>query len=261
LYAVFTPVTYGVTTVIAPAHCGSVFLNAQPTYNGTTVQLAPGVYPIVIHPCQGDEVAQIILDGGVAVVGAPGSQVVYVNGSGTITILFGAVPPELTLSVPSTAAAGLGVFFGASIAVLVEPFNYTYNWSFGDGSNTTTNVNSTEHVYNSPGTYLVRVTVTDPLGRTVSATASIAVSSLSSTVQVNDAIPALIAVGLAVLVIAAAWVYSGRRGPPAKDASEDPDYTLPGAAEEPDALPGPVEPSSLTETPSSETPPGSPGTP
>jgi hypothetical protein len=254
LSALFSPVTYGVTTVIDPANCAVVLLNGLPTINGSTQQFGQGVYPLVIRPCQGDEVAQVILSGGVAIVGNVGDQVVYVNGSGTITILLGAVPPQLTLSVPPTAGAGLGVFFGASIAVLVRPYNYSYNWSFGDGTNATTNVNATEHVYSAAGTYLVKVVVTDPLGRKVSASATIAVGSLSSAQQVNDALPALIAAGLALVVIAAAWVYSGRRGPPSKTASDDPEYSLPGVPAEPDALPGPVEPSTLTGAPTPGTP-------
>jgi hypothetical protein len=240
LQAVFQPVTYGVTTIITPANCGSVFLNSVPSYNDTTIQFGRGIYPLVIRPCQGNEVDQVVLSGALSLVGNVGNQTVYVNGSGTITILLGAVAPQLTLEVPSTAGAGLGIFLGASIAVLVPPYNYTYNWSFGDGSTTTTTSNTTEHSYASPGTYQVTVTVTDPLGRVVNATATISVSTISSTASVDYAIPALLAVGFAAVVIVAAYLYSGRSGPPPRPESQSEEYSLPGAAEEPESLEGPI---------------------
>ena len=45
--------------------------------------------------------------------------------------------------------------------------NYTYDWDFGDGT-TSTGADPGDHYYGSPGTYIVELTVTDPVGCTQS---------------------------------------------------------------------------------------------
>ena len=56
----------------------------------------------------------------------------------------------------------------------------SYNWDFGDGSNTQSGnyLNTVTHVYDAPGTYTIRLEVTDFFGERDEATTTIAVGAL-----------------------------------------------------------------------------------
>lgn len=237
LAADFTRIGYFVTVVLNPSNCGSVSLNATSEFSGATVPLAPGVYPLTTVPCQGDSVVGYSVTGNLTVVG----NEVYVNGTGTLTILMEPVPPSITLNVPTTSTAGLSVALAITVAELVPPYNYTFAWNFGDGSNATTTQNSTYHQYSTAGTYLVSVLVHDPLGRTVSANATIRVEAVSQTASVGLLLPALAAVGLAAVIIALAWYFSGPGA--SAPAPEEPgiygsgDLAVPEGSEETEATP------------------------
>jgi len=55
---------------------------------------------------------------------------------------------------------------------------YTYQWSFGDGSTNSTGINPT-HVYSTPGTYNVTLTISDKIARKNKTTTSIVISGLA----------------------------------------------------------------------------------
>ncbi|HZY91250.1 MAG TPA: PKD domain-containing protein [Thermoplasmata archaeon] len=66
---------------------------------------------------------------------------------------------------PTVGVAPLSANFTAEVGPGAGP--YSYNWSFGDGSPNATTANVT-HVFLSAGTYLVKLTANDSLGRRVS---------------------------------------------------------------------------------------------
>ncbi|MCK5515391.1 MAG: PKD domain-containing protein, partial [Desulfobulbaceae bacterium] len=75
-------------------------------------------------------------------------------------------PPTAVLS--SSAAAGnapLAVTFNGTSSMTPNPPIVSYNWTFGDGSQTTTG-EIVSHTYSTAGTYYTELTVTDRLGLT-----------------------------------------------------------------------------------------------
>lgn len=244
LEAVFVPQTFDVRVAVSPANCGNLFINAKIAYTGSTVPLAAGAYPIAIEPCQGDTLIGYDVSGNVSVVAGQ----LIVNGTGAVTVLLGPVPPAVTLAVPSSSAVGLSVSFAATIAVPIFPYNYTYLWEFGDGTTANTTVPSTYHSYGASGTYTVHLIVTDPLGRTAEANASITVAGSPASSTSSALVPVAIAIVAAIAVIAAAWWWSGRGGGREESSeSEDggsPTPALAGESESMYGLPPPAGPPS-----------------
>jgi PKD repeat protein len=64
---------------------------------------------------------------------------------------------------PTNPTVGQMVTFTASVSGGTQP--YSFNWSLGDGSSSTTN--PTSHAYSSKGTFTISLTVTDMNGRVV----------------------------------------------------------------------------------------------
>ena len=91
------------------------------------------------------------------------------------------VPPSATMSYsPATVDAGQPVQFTVTPKGGESP--YTEHWVFGDGS-TATGL-SPFHVYNASGSFKVAVTVTDSLGNSYAATATVNVSLPPSNVTI-----------------------------------------------------------------------------
>ncbi|MCI4350853.1 MAG: PKD domain-containing protein [Thermoplasmata archaeon] len=217
LTAVFTQVGYTVGFTINPPNCGDMTVQGRVVVNGSTFALSRGVYAIKATPCAGDHLAGWSTNGSVNVSGSH----LYVNGSGNVTATFQPVPPSVSLSVPTGSFTGLPVSFIAAVAVLVPPYNYTYQWAFGDGSPPeTTFVNFTDHVYGHTGTFAVGVTVTDGFNRTAHANSTVSVVAQNTTSAGSTLIPGLTAIGLAlgVLLVALAFVGYWRRRHPATEA-------------------------------------------
>jgi PKD repeat protein len=88
---------------------------------------------------------------------------------------FRALAPTVSLSAPASAAVGDSVPVTGSAT---DPFPggtvSGYSWTFGDGA--TAVGASSEHVYSSPGTYTVTLTVTDSYGVTGAASQTVTVS-------------------------------------------------------------------------------------
>jgi len=87
--------------------------------------------------------------------------------------------PVITPS-PTTGAAGVTIAFSSAGS---RTFNgatiSTYLWDFGDpgsGAQNTSAAANQAHKFNTPGTFIVRLTITDSLGRTGTTTVSVTIS-------------------------------------------------------------------------------------
>jgi PKD domain-containing protein len=227
LTANFLPTPYNVSIRIDPGTCGSVYVNGNSETNGSFVTLAYGTYPVRAAPCLGNRLTGYSVTGGVTVIGTT----VSIAANGSLLAMYRPVPPSVVLGVPSSSFAGDIVSLSATIGVLVPPYNYTFNWSFGDGAAATTPANFTSHTYASPGTYHVSVTAHDPYGRNATANQTIQVVPLSS--SSSNGVPvstlAILAVFAVAVVALLALAYWRRRPPPAAAA----DGTAPADSEEP----------------------------
>ena len=200
LTADFSPIVYSVAVLLSPSDCGSVKLNGTAYGNGSVATLAAGNYPIAASPCLGDHLDHWTTADNVSVNGST----LEVNGSGSVLANFAPTPPSVTLSLPGSTLVGSDVEIYATVGVLIPPFNYTYRWSFGDGTPVvTTPANFTAHAYGRSGTFTVTVTVTDPLGRTANASARIQALAGSATSSIQVSAFALTAVGIAAVVLLA----------------------------------------------------------
>ena len=85
-------------------------------------------------------------------------------------------PPKASFSLdPISGEAPLDVLFDATGCSDSDGAVISYRWDFGDGATSTDSVAS--HTYTSPKSYTVSLTITDDLGATDTATATIAVSN------------------------------------------------------------------------------------
>jgi large repetitive protein len=103
--------------------------------------------------------------------------------SGSATTTIGVSAPPLTISgfTASGSTVGSPVTFTVTVSSASLPPSMTFAWDYegDDVVNETTSgasPRSVSHIYNVPGTYKVKVTVTAPDGRTVSGTAQVTVS-------------------------------------------------------------------------------------
>jgi hypothetical protein len=200
--AIFVPAVYGVTLLVQADACGAVSVNGVQYANNSTLNLTAGAYPIAPAFCAGYGLSGWTTTGGLNVSGTS----LLVGGSGTVVADGAAVFPSVSLAVPSSAAAGLAFLLTATVAVPVPPYNYNFTWSFGDGTMLSTPTNFTSHTYASTGTYLVSVTVTDPLGRMASAEANVTIVPASTAPSFQVGVTGLMVIGLAVVVLAAAAI-------------------------------------------------------
>jgi hypothetical protein len=202
--AVFVPALYAITLGIAPASCGEVTIGGLAYGNNSTFTLTAGAYPISGTLCVGFELLAWETTGGLNV----SSGSLLVSGPGNVTEVAGPIPPTAHLEGPGTTSAGAATFFSASIEVPVPPYNYTYNWSFGDGTSATTPSNFTSHDYPSPGTYRVTVTVHDPYGRTSEANTSVTVVPAAGGTSFTIGTEGIAIIGLAAAVVVAGAIVS-----------------------------------------------------
>jgi len=87
----------------------------------------------------------------------------------------GDLVPEFSIS-PAAVADHQTALFDASAS---RGSIASYEWNFGDGDHDTGR--TVDHDYESPGTYVVRLTIVDPYGRTASKSQSLTVTA--STLQ------------------------------------------------------------------------------
>lgn len=109
---------------------------------------------------------------------ASATAVVNVSGGG------GNQPPSVGASVsPASGPAPLAVTLSGT-AFDPDGFVVSYSWSFGDGGGAVGAVAA--HTYASPGTYQATLTVTDNIGATASASATVSVTQPGSSGPDND---------------------------------------------------------------------------
>ena len=102
--------------------------------------------------------------------------------SGTTTVsvpVIAASPTAVLTASPQDPRAGTTVFFDASASSAPSPATITsYAFNFGDGTGAGPSASpSTTHVFASASTYVVRLTVTDSLGRSGTTTTNVTVRS------------------------------------------------------------------------------------
>ncbi len=88
----------------------------------------------------------------------------------------GVVPVAVATASPSTAAVGQSITFSGAQSSAPGSEIVLYQWDYGDGTSAAGGTES--HAYSSPGTYLVRLRITDALGRTAGATVSVVVTGV-----------------------------------------------------------------------------------
>jgi len=106
------------------------------------------------------------------------------SGSANVTV---AVTNPLTAGISSSPRAGpapWNVSFVGSAAYGSGP-PYTYSWSFGDGSPNATGV-SVRHEFATPGSFPVKLTVSDSIGRTANSTVVVTVSGAFAAALVSN---------------------------------------------------------------------------
>jgi len=123
----------------------------------------------------GFEIDQIVLSRQTYLTAAPGSR----ESNNTILAAnlpaLGSTPTVNIASNPIAGSAPLNVDFTANVSGATAS---SYNWSFGDGTSSTSALPS--HTYQTAGNYTAKVTVTDSSGGTASSSSLVAVSGTSS---------------------------------------------------------------------------------
>jgi PKD domain len=231
LTAVFVPILYAVRVRIDPATCGAILVNGVHTTDNTTLDLAAGTYSVSPQPCLGSHLDHWVVEGNLTVTGAS----LVVSGPGNLTAVVRPVPPVVALSLPTSTLIGEEVQVFATVAEPVPPFNYTYTWTFGDGSApVTTPANFTGHTFHATGTYTVTVSVHDPYGRVANATGRISALTGSGTQALGLSglqIAVFAGLGVALVALVAIAVQRGRAARSAAPPEE------PGTIGAPDTLP------------------------
>jgi DNA/RNA endonuclease G (NUC1) len=114
-----------------------------------------------------------------------------------VAVESGTRPPVAALDGPWSVYAGDPLSMSASGSTDADGDALTFSWSFGDGA-TAGPTGSVTHTYAAPGTYPVRVIVTDPLGLADTVTASATVTLLppaEGIARAQEMIAALVAAG------------------------------------------------------------------
>ena len=96
-------------------------------------------------------------------------------------------PPTADFSVfPGSGTAPLSVIFDGTSSSDSDGYIATYKWESGDGGTLTGSDAMAQHTYETAGTFVARLTVTDDAGATATATHTIRVEAASSRLQIID---------------------------------------------------------------------------
>lgn len=151
-----------------------------------------------------------IVDVGATPIGTDFNNAVIRSAAIRLTVPGVVIPPgDMTASftmTPSAPIDGQTVLFDASGSRggIVD-----YAWDFGDGGRSSGRTAS--HPYSAPGTYIVRLTLTDAYGRQTSAAQSITVSASAIPTALFTVVPNPVKVGVAT-------TFNGGGSRPAPDA-------------------------------------------
>jgi PKD repeat protein len=94
----------------------------------------------------------------------------------TVTVRATDQPISVTFA-PTVAIAGRPTTYTAAATAATNHRIVSYEWTWGDGTSSTTVSARIDHTFNAAGSYLVRLTVRDDLGQTSTATQVVAVST------------------------------------------------------------------------------------
>jgi PKD repeat protein len=141
------------------------------------------------------------------------SDFFYIDGTSAAVSV--TVNPALAATITASATT---ITSGNAVTFTTSPTGgsgtYTYHWSFGDGTTSTTEA-PPAHTYAKAGTYVVNLTVTDSLGRSVNSTVTITVKSASTGFSLSGTTLTYLALGIvALLVVIVAVVLLTRRKKP-----------------------------------------------
>ncbi len=128
------------------------------------------------------------------------------SATSSVTVDVGSAP-TVTVTAPLTGNIGQSLSIQGMVTDSNSPTSILYAWNFGDGSTTSVRVagttNTQTHVYQTPGTYTVQLTVTDSVGFGNSSSATIAIAEVNPTVTIGT-LPSPIHAGTAALFSASA---------------------------------------------------------
>jgi hypothetical protein len=117
-------------------------------------------------------------------------------------------PLEATADIPNLGETGKNVKFSGY--PLFGKLPYTYIWDFGDGS--TSSEKNPTHIYEQPGTYTVKFTVTDAEDESISYTGEIEISGENGNGGDNNQIMMFfVVIAIIVIIGVAAVIYIIRR--------------------------------------------------
>lgn len=106
------------------------------------------------------------------------NQVGTTTGSVTVAATSGQIVADFTVSPTDpkiSAGTNVNVNFDATPSISTAGIT-RYDWVWGDGSSNANGGQMIQHTFNAPGTYVVRLTVTDALNRTATTTKTVSVA-------------------------------------------------------------------------------------
>jgi PKD repeat protein len=165
----------GLSVITQAPSTGSLWLSSSPQGAQVTVDGAPvGATPTQVQATVGVHTVSFSLSGY-----QPQTQQATVYAGQTtpvqVTLQPQSMGPSASFTVnPTQATVGQGILFDASGSIAPSGWIVSYSWDFGDGSGGS-GVQAV-HSYAAPGTYTVRLLVSDNQGRTAMAQQSVPVS-------------------------------------------------------------------------------------
>ncbi len=165
----------GLSVIAQAQSTGTLWVRSSPQGASVTIDGSfVGTTPTQVTTTVGTHTVSISLSG---YQGETRQAPVYAGRTTTVQVLLQpqSVGPSATFTVnPTEATVGQGILFDASGSTAPSGWIVSYSWDFGDGSSAA-GVQAV-HAYAAPGTYTVRLLVSDNQGSTAMAQASVPIS-------------------------------------------------------------------------------------